>query len=637
MVRQLACFAGVDWASETHHVCLVSGDGSKREERAFRHGGAGLAEMAEWICAKTQGDAADIPVAIEVPHGPVVEALMDRGFPVYSINPKQLDRFRDRFSPAGAKDDSRDAYVLADALRTDLHRFRRIDPVDPVVVELREWSRIAEELGRDRTRLANRIREQLWRYYPQILEATDSVAQPWFLDLWARVPTPAKGWRIQRRTLEKLLKHRRIRRITADQLMDMLRTPAIPVAPGTTEAAIAHIRSASQRLRLVHRQIAEAKREIARLVDALANKNDTASGQPGGQRDVKRLDALERAANRFMDDFSDVDMSRDPKGRERGSKFQIRGYSLSPQYAQVVREHSLKCWLTVRTEAFPEIGEGEAVQVECLTDEISADATEAPLEAVEAQEGALRATWSVKALQATPATGLEARVGPIKAESTIAVLASEADRYADVTGLRFERGSYRIRGGSRRTIRLLAPIALARAGGRDFDLELSSDDFRVSGARRLVLSARLGIAACKLTAAVLDDAAAPTRLIARLGEHEAETELRATPAAGAGIVIKLEDVDHGALRYRWKKNELEIGARHPALKRYLGPKSEQYPGQDSLPFRVLLAEVVAEALCARRLQGNIEANPRDFEGMSWDDHYRHFARMMSSSCRRRTR
>ena len=292
MVRQLACFAGVDWASETHHVCLVSGDGSKREERTFRHGGAGLAEMAEWICARTQGNAADIPVAIEVPHGPVVETLMDRGFPVYSINPKQLDRFRDRFSPAGAKDDSRDAYVLADALRTDLHRFRRIDPVDPVVVELREWSRIAEELSRDRTRLSNRIREQLWRYYPQILEATDSVAQPWFLDLWARVPTPAKGQRIQRRTLEKLLKHHRIRRITADQLMDMLRTPAIPVAPGTTEAAIAHIRSASQRLRLVHHQIAEAKREIARLIDALANRKDTASGQPGGQRDVTVLSSL---------------------------------------------------------------------------------------------------------------------------------------------------------------------------------------------------------------------------------------------------------------------------------------------------------------------------------------------------------
>ena len=94
-------------------------------------------------------------------------------------------------------------------------------------------------------------------------------------------------------------------------------------------------------------------------------------------------------------------------------------------------------------------------------------------------------------------------------------------------------------------------------------------------------------------------------------------------------MIKLEDVDHGALRYRWNKNVLEIGVRHPSLKRYLGPKSEQYPEQDTLHFRVLLAEVVAEALCARRLQGNIDANPRDFEGISGDEYYRHYARMMS--------
>ena len=94
-------------------------------------------------------------------------------------------------------------------------------------------------------------------------------------------------------------------------------------------------------------------------------------------------------------------------------------------------------------------------------------------------------------------------------------------------------------------------------------------------------------------------------------------------------MIKLEDVDHGALRYRWNKNVLEIGARHPSLNRYLGPKSERYPGQDELHFRVLLAEVVAEALCARRLEGNIQANPGDFEAMSWDDYYRHFSELLS--------
>ena len=51
---------------------------------------------------------------------------MARQLAVHSINPKQLDRFRDRISPAGAKDDRRDARVLADALRTGRRYFRRL-------------------------------------------------------------------------------------------------------------------------------------------------------------------------------------------------------------------------------------------------------------------------------------------------------------------------------------------------------------------------------------------------------------------------------------------------------------------------------------------------------------------------------
>ena len=67
------------------------------------------------------GRASAVAVAVEVPHGPVVDVLLDRGFIVHAINPKQLDRLRDRFSIAGAKDDRRDAYVSADGLRTDRH------------------------------------------------------------------------------------------------------------------------------------------------------------------------------------------------------------------------------------------------------------------------------------------------------------------------------------------------------------------------------------------------------------------------------------------------------------------------------------------------------------------------------------
>ena len=292
MEQQPTYFLGIDWASQKHHVCLLDVQGERLGERGFAHDGAGLAEMAAWILGLAESPAETVHVAIEVPHGPVVESLMERGFKLHAINPKQLDRFRDRFSPAGAKDDSRDARVLADALRTDPRCLRPLLPLDPLVIELREWSRIAEELTRDRTRLANRLREQLWRYYPQILEITDDLAATWFLELWAKVPTPKAARRIREQTLAKLLKRHRIRRIDAAGLLRLLRQPAIAVAAGTAEAASAHTKSLAKRLTLVNQQLREAQRQLDRLTERLAESTDDTPGQRTEQRDVTILASL---------------------------------------------------------------------------------------------------------------------------------------------------------------------------------------------------------------------------------------------------------------------------------------------------------------------------------------------------------
>ena len=152
-----------------------------------------------WLVATSGGTPDKIHVAIEVPHGPIVETLLERGFNVYAINPKQLGRFRDRFSPAGAKDDDRDAEVLADALRTDMRAFRKLELAEAILVELGDWSRMADDLTTDKNRLANRLREQLWRYYPQMLELEKDITAEWMLDLWEALPTPAKAARVSRR------------------------------------------------------------------------------------------------------------------------------------------------------------------------------------------------------------------------------------------------------------------------------------------------------------------------------------------------------------------------------------------------------------------------------------------------------
>src|SRR3954464_6135722 len=253
-------FAGVDWGSERHQVCLLDGAGAVVGERAFAHGGAGLVALCDWLVSMA-GDPSLGAVAIEVPHGPVVDALLDRGFAVYAINPKQLDRLRDRVSVAGAKDDRRDARVAAAGLRTDPHLFRPVTAGDPSVVALREGSRLAEELQQERVRLANRIRQQLWRYYPQLLELGEDVTAEWILALWTLAPTPAQAAQLREATVARLLARHRIRRLDAASVLGVLRQPAITVAAGVTEAAVLHLRSLVARLRLANTELHQAEKK----------------------------------------------------------------------------------------------------------------------------------------------------------------------------------------------------------------------------------------------------------------------------------------------------------------------------------------------------------------------------------------
>jgi len=292
MTDQKQWYAGVDWASQSHHVFLTDGDGRKIGEKVFRHGGEGLAEMAAWLTATSGApEAGRIQVAIEVPHGPVVETLIERGFTVHAINPKQMDRFRDRFTLAGAKDDSRDAEVMASALRTDTRCFRPLAAADPVVIELREWSRMAEGLGAERNRLTNRMREQLWRYFPALLELENDLGAEWLLDLWETVPTPAKAARIREATIAKLLKRHRIRRFDAAHVLAALRKPPLEVAAGTTEAASAHIDMLVARIRLVNRQLKQAHHQLDALTARLIPTEEAGPGQTK-QHDVEILASL---------------------------------------------------------------------------------------------------------------------------------------------------------------------------------------------------------------------------------------------------------------------------------------------------------------------------------------------------------
>ena len=72
-------FVGIDWASQEHVVSLCDGQGKKIGQRNFAHGGTGLSDMIAWLLRASGGEPSEIHVAIETPHGPIVEALLERG------------------------------------------------------------------------------------------------------------------------------------------------------------------------------------------------------------------------------------------------------------------------------------------------------------------------------------------------------------------------------------------------------------------------------------------------------------------------------------------------------------------------------------------------------------------------------
>jgi len=281
-------FVGIDWGSQAHQVCVLHARGEVLVERQVLHSAAAIDELLAWLRERVRAFPRVVAVAIEVPRGPVVETLLERGLHVFSLNPKQLDRFRDRYFPAGTKDDRRDAFVLASALRTDCHCFRPVRSEDPAIIRLRDLSRLEDELGMNLHRYSGQLREQLRRYYPQLLELSPEADEPWLWTLLEIAPQPARGRRLSAGRIERLLRAHRVRRLQAAHVLEQLRTPGLALAPGT---ASEHALLLVPHLRLLAQQRAEVATRIQGVLQELAQAGP-ADGGERQHRDVSIILSL---------------------------------------------------------------------------------------------------------------------------------------------------------------------------------------------------------------------------------------------------------------------------------------------------------------------------------------------------------
>jgi transposase len=271
MSDTLQYFVGIDWATESHKVCVLDTNRDLIAERVVEHSGAGLAQFVSWLLQITHNAPQSVAVAIEVPRGAVVESLLEQNFRVFAINPKQLDRFRDRHTVAGAKDDRRDAFVLADSLRTDLPLFKPLRIEDPAILHLRELSRLDDDLRQDYNRILNQFREQLGRFYPQLLSLSPGADEPWLWELFETAPLPEAGGKLALSRLQKLLGRHRIRRLKAEQVREALCSPGFRLAPGAAGAIAERALLLLPRLRLVHEQRAMVAKRIEAVLEEMVS------------------------------------------------------------------------------------------------------------------------------------------------------------------------------------------------------------------------------------------------------------------------------------------------------------------------------------------------------------------------------
>jgi transposase len=248
-------FVGVDWAEAQHAACLMDAGGTVLRRLAVPHSTAGLKQLRAAIGA-VEASPAEVWVAIERPDGLLVEGLLTAGYGVYALNPKAVERYRERTRVAGGKTDPADAELLARILVTDRDRHQQLRPSSALVEELHVLARQDEAAGRDQRRLLNRLRQALLAVFPALLDAfptLGAVTALAFLDRW---PSATAARALGQAEIEAFLRRHGHSRpgAAAARIHAALQADALVAAPHLADARTGAIQLAARQLLLLHRQ-----------------------------------------------------------------------------------------------------------------------------------------------------------------------------------------------------------------------------------------------------------------------------------------------------------------------------------------------------------------------------------------------
>ncbi len=235
-------YTGVDWADTAHAIWVEDEHSTKVLTWTVPHTAEGLAEWGRWL-DEQRAQGVDLWAAIERPDGRVVDFLLDHGVIVYPINPKALDRARDRYRTSNSKSDFFDARVLASFLRTDQAHLQPLQPSSDAAQELKLLTRDYDRLVREQTRLVKQLTATLKEYYPRVFEVCPDLTAKRTAAFLRAYPTPAALGTLTEELWQQFATAHRWNAEQAAALWGVLQRPQLPVP--------AHVVRAKSRLVLV--------------------------------------------------------------------------------------------------------------------------------------------------------------------------------------------------------------------------------------------------------------------------------------------------------------------------------------------------------------------------------------------------
>lgn len=236
-----------------------------------RHDAHGLAELLARL--RRVAAPAELPVAIERPSGLIVDALVAAGHKVIPIHPNVVRACRPRYRAAGGKSDPGDAYMLADILRTDGHRFRPLMPVSDHIKALRALVRGRDDLVAQRVALANQLRSLLEGFWPGAAAIFAAIDSPIALAFVGRYPTPDSASRLgEKRLASFMAQHAYCGRRSPAELLARLR--AAPTGLASDAEADARGELARALVAILERLVAEIAKLSSRIEHAVAELPD---------------------------------------------------------------------------------------------------------------------------------------------------------------------------------------------------------------------------------------------------------------------------------------------------------------------------------------------------------------------------